>query len=148
MSLVVNKKARHEYTIERTYTAGIVLSGQEVKSLRLGHGSFAGSYVRIISGEAFLLNAQINAYKFAITTDYDPKRTRKLLLNKKELLELQEWSHNKGRSIVPLTFFAGGRNIKVDLGVGRGKKEFEKRAVLKQRDQEREIARDSKYRIT
>ena len=148
MSLVVNKKARHEYTIERTYTAGIVLSGQEVKSLRLGHGSFAGSYVKIINGEAFLLNAQINAYKFAITTEYDPKRTRKLLLSKKELLELQEWSHNKGRSIVPLTFFLGGRNIKVDLGVGRGKKEFEKRAVLKQRDQEREIARDSKYRIT
>lgn len=147
MSLVINKKAHHEYTIETKYTAGIVLSGQEVKSLRLGHGSFAGSYVKIISGEAFLLNAQINKYSYSQEKDYDPKRTRKLLLSKKELLELQEWSHNKGRTIVPLTFFIGGRNIKVDLGVGRGKKEYEKRSVLKQRDQEREMERDTKYKI-
>jgi SsrA-binding protein len=147
MSLVVNKKAHHEYTIETKYTAGIVLSGQEVKSLRLGHASFAGSYIKILGGEAFLLNTQINKYPYSQEKDYDPKRTRKLLLNKRELLELQEWSHNKGRTIVPLTFFVGGRNIKVDIGVGRGKKVHEKRAVLKQRDQEREIERDTKYRI-
>ncbi len=147
MSLIFNKKARHEYTIEQTFTAGVVLSGQEVKSLRLGHGSFAGSYIKIIGGEAFLLNAQINKYPYSQEKDYDPKRTRKLLLNKKELLELQEWSHNKGRTIVPLSFFAGGRNIKLDIGVGRGKKVFEKRAVLKQRDQEREMERDTKYKI-
>lgn len=147
MSLVVNKKARHEYTIERTYTAGIILSGQEVKSLRLSHASFAGSYVKIISGEAFLLNAQINLYKYATNPDYDPKRTRKLLLNKKELLELQEWSHNKGRAIIPLAFFLGGRNIKVELGVGRGKKEFEKRSALRERDQKREMERELKRKL-
>jgi SsrA-binding protein len=147
MSLVVNKKAHHEYTIEVKYTAGIVLTGGEVKSLRMGHASFAGSYVKIIGGEAFLLNAQINKYSYSQEKDYDPKRTRKLLLSKKELLELQEWSHNKGRAVVPLSFFAGGRNIKLDIGVGRGKKVHEKRAVLKQRDQEREIERDTKYKI-
>lgn len=147
MSIVVNKKARHEYSIERTYVAGVVLTGQEVKSLRLGHASFAGSYVKILGGEAFLLNAQINAYKFAITTDYDPKRTRKLLLSKKELLELQEWSHNKGRAIIPLAFMPMGRHIKIEIGIGRGRKEFEKRAVQKERDQLRDIARESKYRI-
>lgn len=147
MSLVINKKARHEYTIERNYTAGIVLSGQEVKSLRLGHGSFAGSYVKIIGGEAFLLNAQINKYQFSQAKDYDPKHTRKLLLTKKELLELQEWSHNKGRSIVPLSFFVSGRHIKVDLGVGRGKKAHEKRAVLRERDQERELQKNLKYHL-
>lgn len=147
MQLAYNKKARHEYTIEKTYTAGIVLSGQEVKSLRLGHASFAGSYIKIIGSEAFLLNAQINAYKFAITEDYDPKRSRKLLLNKKELLELAEWSNNKGRTLVPLAFFTGGRNIKLELAIGKGKKVHEKRAVLRERDQEREMQRDSKYKL-
>lgn len=146
MAIVVNKKARHEFSIERTYMAGLILTGQEVKSLRLGHASFAGSYVKVMSGEAFLLNAQINLYKYATNPDYDPKRTRKLLLNKRELLELQEWSHNKGRSIVPLAFVLEGRHIKLEIGIGRGRKEYEKRAVLRERDQKREMERELKVR--
>ncbi len=146
MQLVINKKSRHEFSIEQTYTAGVVLYGHEVKSLRLGHGSFAGSYIKIIAGEAFLLNTQINLYKFSTDEKYDPKRTRKLLFTKKELLELQELSHNKGRTIVPLFFFTGGRNIKLEVGVGKGKKEHEKRSVLRERDQKREMEREMKRR--
>lgn len=147
MQLIYNKKAHHEFAIERTYTAGVILSGQEVKSLRLQHGSFAGSYIKIVGGEAFLLNAQINPYPFANPKDYDPKRTRKLLLNKKELLELMEWSNNKGRALVPLAFVTMGKKIKLEFGVGRGKKVFEKRAELRKRDQQRDIERENKIRL-
>lgn len=146
--LIKNKKARYEYDISKTLTAGIALSGQEVKSLRLKHGSLSGSFVKIIGDEAFLVNAQINPYSFADTQDYDPKRTRKLLLKKKEIYMLKETASQKGWALVPLTLFLKGKNIKLELGIGRGKKEFEKRAVLKERaikrDMDRELKRGSK----
>jgi SsrA-binding protein len=149
MQLVFNRKARHEYDVERTYTAGIVLTGQETKSLRLHHGSLTGSYVKIIGGEAVLLNAQINPYAYAITTDYDPKRTRKLLLKKREIEELIEWSDNKKRVLVPLSIDGLGRYIKLSIGIGRGLKEFDKRKKIKARDQDRELRRSLKenYKI-
>lgn len=146
MGLIVNKKAHFEFTIEKKYVAGIVLSGQEVKSIRLKHGSLAGSYVKIIDGEAFLINAHINAYAFANTLEYDPKRTRKLLLNKKELLEIQEASQTKGKAIVPLSIFAGGRNIKLDVAIAKGKKVHEKRSAVRERDLKREVEREIKNR--
>ena len=142
MSLVVNKKAHYEYTVEKKITAGIVLSGAEVKSLRLKHGSLAGSYVKIIGGEAFLLNAHINPYAYAPNPEYDPKQTRKLLLTKKELIELEAASATQGRTLVPLTIFAAGRTLKLDLAIARGKKIHEKRAVIKNRDQQRELVRE------
>jgi len=144
MSLVVNKKARYEYTIEKKFTAGLVLSGPEVKSLRLKHGSLSGSFVKIIGGEAFLVNAHINPYAFAQTEEYDPKQTRKLLLKKKELLELQEALHTKGRTLVPLSIFVAGRNLKLDLAIAKGKKVHEKRAVIRERDQQRATERELK----
>ena len=146
MQLLFNKKARFEYVIERTYTAGIILTGQEVKSLRLKHGSLSGSYIRVIGEDVVLLNAQINPYAYAITTDYEPKRTRKLLLKKREILELSEWQTNKNRALIPLSIDAKGRYIKVEIGVGKGKKVYDKRKKIKDRDQARDVQRQLKQR--
>jgi SsrA-binding protein len=142
MVLLSNKKARHEFEILSEYTAGLVLSGPEVKSLRNKSGSLTGSFVKIVGGEAYLLNAQITPYKFADNREYDPKRTRKLLLKKRELLELQEISQQKGRSLVPLYLAGMGRTIKLRFGVGRGLKQFEKRDKLKKQQQDRDAARE------
>jgi len=145
MVLLVNKKAHFEYEILHTYQAGVVLSGPEVKSLRGKSGSLTGSFVKIIGEEAFLLNAQISPYTYADNREYDPKRTRRLLLKKKEILLLLEVSAQKGSALVPLSFAAVGRVIKLNFGVGRGKKHFEKRAKLKERDLARDTARDLRH---
>jgi len=144
--LVKNKKAQFEFDIKKTVTAGIVLHGYEVKSVRLKHASLTGSFVKVIGDEIFLVNAQINLYPFASVENYDPKRTRKLLLHKKEIFELKESSSQKGWALVPLQIFVQGRQIKVEIGVGRGKKEFEKRAVIKERDVKRDMDREMKNR--
>lgn len=148
--MLAHKKARFEYEILKTYTAGVMLTGAEVKSLRNKSGSLSGSFVKIIGGEAFLVNAQISPYTYADNREYDPKRTRKLLLTKKELLQLTEADHQKGQVLVPLSFETAGPHIKVVVGVGRGRKQFEKRAKLREKTLEREIARDlkSKVRLT
>ena len=117
MLLLKNKRATHDYSIEKTYVSGIVLSGPEVKSLRNKSGSFKGSYVKVISDEVFLINAQITPYAFADNEKYDPKRTRKLLLKKKEIISLTEELDKKNRTLVPLSFNAIGRNIKVKINI-------------------------------
>lgn len=144
MLLLKNKKATFEYEILSKYEAGVVLSGAEVKSLRNQSGSFAGSFVKLIGGEAFLLNAQITPYQFADNREYDPKRTRKLLLSKKELLDLAEITSQKGKTLVPLAFVLKNNKIKLEFGVGRGKKLHDKRADVKKRDLDRELARAKK----
>lgn len=146
MLLLKNKKATFEYEILKKYEAGVMLSGPEVKSLRKGSGSFAGSFVKILSGEAFLINAQITPYTYADNQDYDPKRTRKLLMKKSEIEELLAETAEKGRALVPLAFILSGRHIKLELGLARGKKLHDKRAELKKRDLAREMARDGKGR--
>lgn len=142
--LLKNKRANFEYEILRTYEAGVLLSGAEVKSLRNKSGSFVGSFVKLLGGEAFLLNAQITPYSFADNKDYDPKRTRKLLLNKSELAALEEITSQKGKTLVPLAFILKGNHIKLEFGVGRGKKAHDKRADIKKRDLDRELARSKK----
>lgn len=146
MILAFNKRARNEYTIQKKFQAGIVLIGSEVKSLRLKHASLIGSYVKIIDGETFLINAQITPYKFADNRDYDPKRTRKLLLKKKEIDQLVTYNDQKGWAIVPISIETVRRKIKLTLGVGKGKKQYEKREELKQRSIKRDIEREMKYR--
>jgi SsrA-binding protein len=147
MILIPNKKARFEYVIDSTFMAGVVLSGGEVKSLRKQSGSLTGSFVKILGGEAFLLNAQITPYSRADNREYDPKRTRKLLLTKKELEKLQVASDQKGIVLVPLAFELKGKHIKVSIGLGRGKKQFERRADLKKRAVERDVARELKQKV-
>jgi SsrA-binding protein len=147
MILLFNKKAKHDYEILKTYQAGVVLSGGEVKSLRKSHGSFADSFIKIIGGEAFLLNVQINPYAFADNKDYDPKRSRKLLLHQSEIQQIIEATNKKNSTLVPLSFETVGRQIKLNFGIGRGKKQFEKREDLKKRALARDVAREFKEKI-
>lgn len=144
MLLLKNKKATHEYEIDKTYSAGIVLSGAEVKSLRNKSGSLNGSFIKSIGNELFLINAQISPYKFADNKEYDPKRTRKLLVRKKEIVALTTALEQKGRALVPLSFELVGNNIKLKFGLGRGLKLHDKRAKLKQRTIDRDISRAMK----
>ena len=141
MSLVFNRKAQYEYAISKKFIAGVILSGAEVKSLRLQQASLNGSYIKEIGGELFLLNAQINAYSFAKQEDYDPKRSRKLLLKKNEIESLAQACKQKGFAIVPLAFFLSHNRIKLEIALAKGKKEYEKREVIKKRDLQRESDR-------
>lgn len=147
MVLLKNAKASYDYSLGKSFLTGIVLSGGEVKSLRMKSGSLSGSYVKLIGGEAFLLNAQITPYKFADNTEYEPKRTRKLLLRKREIVELENALQNKGTALIPVAFVAAGRHIKLEVAVGKGKKEFDKRADVRRRDLERDIRRQFKDKI-
>lgn len=144
MAIITNRQARHEYEIEHTYTAGIVLTGQETKSLRLGHASLVGSYVKIVGQQAVLLNAQISPYAYAQVPDYDPRRSRVLLLKKREILELETWSTQKKRTLVALDFRLVRGRIKLTIGIGKGLKQYDKRRKLKERDQQRELAKQFK----
>ncbi len=141
MSLLLNKRVSYDYEILSTIIAGVVLSGAEVKSLRQKSGSLTGSFVQIVDGEAVLLNAQISPYKYADNRDYEPKRTRKLLLKKHEICALEEKMAQKGLTLVPISFDLVGRRVKLKIGVGRGRKQFEKRAKIKERDLRREAQR-------
>lgn len=142
MQLLINKKATYEYEIEKTYNAGIVLSGAEVKSLRKKSGSLTGSFIKGVGNELFLINAQISPYKFADNSEYDPKKTRKLLLRKAEIIALKSALEQKGLALVPLSFDLVGNKIKLRFGLGRGLKLHDKRAKLKQRTIKRDIERE------
>ena len=147
MALIVNRKARLDYEIEDTLVAGIVLTGPEVKSVRLGQGSLTGSFVKIVGSEAFLIGAQISPYSYADNTEYDVTRTRKLLLKRSQLDKLIGLINNQKRSLIPLALIVGGRNLKLEIGVGKGKKQHEKREALKRRKQKMDLAMDFKAKL-
>lgn len=140
--LIFNKKARFDYEILDRVVAGVVLEGGEVKMLRGKHGSLQGSYVHIMNGEAWLLNAQIPPYPYARNEDYQPTRTRKLLLRRDELLQLQQVQDTKGRTLIPTMIGLDGAFIKVEVGIARGKTQGDKRATIRQRDLDREMRND------
>lgn len=145
MSLINNSKASFNYEITETYSAGIELFGFEVKSLRKNQGSLEGSYVTVRGGEAFLVGAFIPAFQEKnAPEDFDSRRNRKLLLTKRELKELGNIEKTKGLTIVPLSVYNKGKVLKVDLGIGKGKKKFDKRESIKKQDATREINRDLK----
>lgn len=141
---IINRKARHDYQIIEEIEAGIVLNGAEVKSLRSGRGSLSLAFARISDGEAWLHNMVVPAYQQAGGASYDPARPRKLLLHKKQILALKHKMEGKKLTLVPLVCYTTGRLVKVKLGLGRGKKEYEKREAKKRRDLEREVERDLK----
>ena len=147
MFLVINKNAKREYEITKTYTGGLVLTGPEVKSLRGKKASLKGSFVRVLNGELFLVNAQINPYEFADNTEYDPKRTRKILVSRREINQINEAVTRKNTTMIPLKIKTVGRLIKIEFGIGRGKKQHEKRADLKKKAIQRDIERETKQRI-
>jgi len=137
-----NRKARYSYEIEDTIEAGIVLTGSEVKSMRTGKANIAESYAPNEGGELFLINAHVAEYKGAPRDGHDPTRHRKLLLHKKELGRLLGAIQREGMALVPLRLYFNARGIaKLQLGLGRGKKIYDKRETEKKRDWERQKGR-------
>jgi len=137
-----NRKARHLYEIEETFEAGIVLSGTEVKSLRMGRASLAESYAQPSANELFLLNFHIPPYEKGNIYNVEPTRRRKLLLHRREIEKLIGAVTRKGYTLVPLSVYFKKGRAKVEIAIGRGKKEHDKREDIKKRDQEREMRRD------
>src|SRR3989344_4751446 len=146
-NLAYNKKVAFNYEVLEKFTAGIELFGFEVKSLRKGQCTLDGSHVTMRGGEAYLIGAQIAPFQPKNTPeDYDPKRNRRLLLTKKEIILLSQIESKKGLTIVPISVYNKERKIKVEIASVRGKREFDKRETIKKRDAEREIRRDFKDR--
>src|SRR3569623_881926 len=145
MSLIEHKKARLDYEILEQYEAGIELLGHEVKSLRAKHGKLEGAHVIVRGGEAYIVGMHIPPYQPANTgAEYEPDRSRKLLLTTQEIAKLAEAESQKGLTIVPISVYNKGRVLKVAVAIARGKKKFDKRADLKKRDVERDIRRTLK----
>ena len=136
-----NKKARHEYELGDRYEAGLVLTGTEVKSLRLGKANLTDAYARIIGGEAWLLNAHISPYPWAYFGNHDPLRKRKLLLRRQELKRHYGRVQEQGHSLIPLRLYFKDGLAKAELALARGKKTHDKRHALKEADAKREMAR-------
>lgn len=145
--LVTNRKARRDYTILDTFEAGIVLKGTEVKSLRRGKGSLAGSYAAVENGEVWLHGLHITPYEYGGIFNSEPKRKRKILLHHREIKRLIGVTAVKGHTLIPLRLYLKGPLIKVELGVGKGKRMYDKRQTIKKRDADRETAQAMKMTI-
>ena len=141
-----NRKAYHDYSIEETIEGGLSLVGTEVKSLREGKANLKDSYVLIKDAEAFLFNCHISPYSHGNIMNHDPMRTRKLLLHKKEILRLQGKIAQKGYTLVPLKLYFKDGRVKVEVGLAKGKREYEKRDSIKEREAAREIEKAMKER--
>jgi len=137
--LCQNKKAYHDYFIEETREAGIVLVGTEVKSLRLGKGNLKDSYVQVEEGEAFLHHTHISPYPYGHQFNHEPERVRKLLLHKREIRRLMGKTQERGYTLVPLKMYFKNGKIKVELGLAKGKTLYDKRQTLQKRSADREI---------
>jgi SsrA-binding protein len=142
-TIALNRRARHEFSIDETFEAGIVLTGTEIKSVRAGKVNLADAYARIERDEAWLIGAHIAPWAQGNRWNHEPKRTRKLLLHRSEIDELLGRSKAKGQTIVPLRLYITGRGkAKVELGLGRGKQQHDRRRDIADRDAKRDIARE------
>jgi SsrA-binding protein len=139
-----NRKARHNYFIEDTYEAGMVLLGTEVKSTRLGRVNLKDSYARIKNGEVFVYQMHISVYPFAYYGNHDPLRIRKLLLHKYEISKLYGKVNEKGFSLVPLKLYFQNGKVKLTLALARGKRQYDKRESIRRRDEQRDLERSKK----
>ena len=142
----VNRQARHNYLIDETFEAGLVLLGSEVKSLRDGKAHLTDSYARIQKGEAFLVNAHISPYSGANQFNHEPTRLRKLLLHAREIERLTGKTKERGLTLVPLKMYFKNGRAKVQLGLARGKKLYDKRETLRRKVADREVERSLKSR--
>ena len=145
-NICVNRQARFNYFIDETFEAGLVLVGSEVKSLRDGKANLKDSYARIQKGEAFLINAHVSPYAGANQFNHDPTRARKLLLHQREIERLTGKTKERGFTIVPLRLYFKKGKAKVELGLARGKKLYDKRETLRRKVAEREVERALKAR--
>ena len=145
--IAANRKARHDYTIETTYEAGIVLTGTEVKSLRAGRASLVDGFATISDGEAWLQGVHIPEYTEGTWTNHAPRRVRKLLLHRQEIDRLIGKTQEGGLTLVPLALYFKDGKAKVELALARGKKTYDKRQAMAERDSKRELAREMGRRI-
>jgi SsrA-binding protein len=136
-----NRKARHDYSILDTYEAGVVLVGTEVKSLRLGRASLVDAFATVDDGEVWLRGLHIPEYDRGTWTNHEPRRTRKLLLHRSEIERLIGKTRETGLSLVPLAMYFKDGKVKIELGLGRGRKSYDKRQAIAKRDADREITR-------
>jgi SsrA-binding protein len=136
---IANRRARHDYELGDSLVAGIELTGSETKALRMGHGHLRGAYATIKNGEAWLFNATIVGTRGVNVPEGEQTRTRKLLLKKREIENLEQ-AKQQGRTVVPLEIITGSRYIKVRLAIGKGKKKYDKRQTLKARDEARAMS--------
>ena len=141
---ITNQKAFYDYEIQERFEAGINLYGFEVKAIRMGHADLSGSFVRIMGSEAYLINAKIFPYEYARPENYDQKRTRKLLLHKKEIIALKSKSEAGKLTLVPISLYNTHGFIKAEIALGKPKKQFDKREAIKKRDLTREIEENLK----
>ncbi len=139
--IATNKKAYHEYFIDEVYEAGLVLTGTEVKSLRLGQVNIKESFCRLVNGEVFINNMNISPYEQASRENVDPTRVRKLLLHSAEIAKLFRKTEERGFSLVPTKIYFKNGRVKIEIGVGRGKKLHDKRHTLKEKEANRDMAR-------
>ena len=139
--LATNRKAYHDYHIDETYETGIALTGTEIKSVRAGSLNLRDSYAQVRNGELWLMNAHISPYEPASRQNVDPYRDRKLLMHRKEILRLFGRVQEKGLTLVPLKVYLKKNRAKVEIGLARGKKLYDKRDAISRRDADREIQR-------
>ncbi len=142
---ILNRKARYDYEIFEKYIAGIVLTGTEIKSIREGKCNLKDSYIIINNNEAFVLNMHITNYEKGSFNNLDEKRTRKLLLNKKEILKINEKIKVKGYTVIPLKLFLQNSKAKLEIGICKGKHTYDKRETIKERDIKRDVNKQFKY---
>lgn len=143
---IKNKKAWHEYLLLEEFTAGVVLLGTEIKSIREGKANLTDSYCTFNGDELFVLNLHISEYKYGNQFNHDPKRPRKLLLKRRELKKIQGKARDKGITVVPVELFINEQGLaKLTIYIARGKKTYDKRESLKSKDQKREIERRQEY---
>lgn len=140
-----NKKARFNYSVEESYECGIQLEGTEVKSVKEGNISFLDSFAEIINNEVWVKNFHISEYKYSAMFNHDPDRKKKLLLHREEIKRIQRKIDQKGYTLIPLDFYLKKGRVKVTLGVCKGKKLFDKRDAIKERDQQRDIQREFRH---
>jgi SsrA-binding protein len=140
-TVATNRRARHDYAIEETFEAGMVLTGPEVKSLRAGRAALADAYARVVGEEVWVENLHIPPYEMADVRRYEPMRPRKLLLHREEIRRLIGKTAERGLTLVPLKIYFTRGRAKVELGLGRGKRKFEKREAIAEREHQREIER-------
>lgn len=144
--MATNRKAKHDYFLLETFEAGLVLKGSEIKSIRAGHISIKEAYVRVTERDAWLVNAHIATYNPASMQNHEPRRERKLLLRRKQILKLWDEVRLKGLTIVPTQIYLSNGLAKAEIALARGKRKYDKRQIIAKRDAEREIQRAMKHK--
>jgi SsrA-binding protein len=143
-TVVTNRKARHEYEIIDQIETGLVLVGSEVKSLRAGRANLGDAYARVIKGEVWIIGMHISPYKEATSQNHDPLRDRKLLLHRSEIKKLARRVDEKGFTLIPLRLYFRKNVAKLELGIARGKRQYDKKVAIAQKDAKREMEREQK----